>query len=60
MFFWQSHGILNNLLCEKDGAVFFLFALTCTDSLGLAHTDSHTHTRLQRWFLTNVWESGVI
>lgn len=37
------HGILNNLLSEKDGAVFFLFALTCTDSHGLAHTDSHTH-----------------
>lgn len=57
MFFWQSHGILNNLLCEKDGAgFFFLFALACTNS----RTQTHTLTRLQRWFLTNVWESSVI
>lgn len=40
MFFWQSHSILNNLLCEKDGAGFFSVR---THTHKFAHTDSQTH-----------------
>lgn len=48
------------LLCEKlKLAFFFVFTITCTDShtaLSLTRTYTHTYTRLQWWFLTNVWE----